>query len=106
MAKKRKREPSAEQKIRDAITDFVSDWIYNNCPSYTVDALLTHPDRAIEMGIEIAAKAERLTPAQLKPLRKAFNALIKQQAALDVVSEICRTAMAARKNGLLKRDVH
>lgn len=96
------------EPIRDrgTITDHVAEWMHHRCPSFSIDTLLCHPDLAMEMGIDVAETAGRISAAQGKRLRRALRSLFEQQATADVVHEICRTALSSRKRGDLRRDAH
>jgi hypothetical protein len=75
----------AVQKSNAAIADHVMDWMANNCPSWTVDSLLTHPIRAAEMAGDVCRKLHRRpTPENLH--------------------EVCRVGLNARKRGDIRRD--
>ncbi len=75
--------PSRE--VRDKIADFVMDWMADNAPSLSIDALLTWPDKSQRMAQWVCRRLGR--PAT------ALNVHI-----------VCRAALNARKHGGMKRD--
>lgn len=90
-------------KDRASTTDMIADWIYNNCPSWTVDTLLTRPIDAMRMSLEVAANSGRLTPGAARLIAKHVKELAKLEAEMDVLDEVCRTALASRKRGEFRR---
>lgn len=78
--------PTANEiKDRKSVADHVSTWMHNHCPGWSIDTLLTWPDKAAAMGKCVCKKLRR------KPTPEA-------------VHEVCRAALSSRKRGDLKRD--
>ncbi len=87
----------------DPTIDAIADWIFNNAPTWGVDALLCHPEEAMEMAIDVATAGDRLTAAEAKRLRKILNEMAALPEAMAVVSEVLAEAMGARKRGLIRK---
>jgi hypothetical protein len=75
----------AEIKDRRTVADHVTDWMHNNCPSWSIDTLLTWPDQATAMGKWVCRRMHK------KPTAQAIH-------------EVCRAALSSRKRGDLGRD--
>lgn len=82
---------SQRPESRDKTADFVADWMHANCPSWSIDELLTHPYEAIRMAREV-----------LRKLRRELNGDNEDSE----IHRICKAALNARKRGDLKRDPH
>lgn len=95
----------AAKTIKDSasITDHVADWVYNNCPSLSVDSLLCRPIDAMQMALDVAALSGKLTAAQAKQIAKHVAALQAMEVEMDVLDEICRTALNSRKRGEFRK---
>ena len=76
-----------EIKDRKSVADHVATWMHSNCPSWSIDTLLTHPDMAAAMGKWVCRKLHR-------------------PATAASIHEVCRAALSSRKRGDLKRDAH
>ena len=88
---------------RDLLTDHVATWMAFNCPSFSIDRILSDPVLALRMGIEIANDAGLLDDrAAAAAARRAGAFSLSAQKA---VHEVCRAALSARKRGDLRRDV-
>jgi hypothetical protein len=75
----------AEIKDRRTVADHVADWMHANCPSWSIDTLLTWPDRATAMGRWVCRRlGRRATPQN--------------------IHQVCRAALSSRKRGDLGRD--
>ena len=59
-------EPAKRDVIKDrkTLTDRVATWMYDNCPSWTIDTLLTHPDMAAAMAKWVLRKMGRRVTAE------------------------------------------
>jgi hypothetical protein len=80
--------PKADSiKDRGTIKDLVMDWMHDNARSYSIDTLLTWPDMAKRMGVDICRK-------------------LRRKATAEAVHEVCRAALQSRKRGDLKLDRH
>jgi hypothetical protein len=76
---------SQEPGARDKTADHVADWMHANCPSWSIDELLTHPDWALMMARDVLRKLGR-------------------KASDEEVHKVCKAALNARKRGDLRRD--
>jgi len=98
-----------EIKDREAITDHICTVMHDQYRDTSIDVLLTHPVDAIEMAIEVGARAGRINKAAAKEWRRKLKDLRLSDVpsatgTIDTVNEILRAAIAARKRGDLKRD--
>lgn len=95
----------AGQSIKDrgVITDHIADWVYRNCPSWTVDTLLCRPIDAMQMSLDVAFMVGRIKPAAAKKIASAIKQMKSLETEMDVLDEICRTALASRKRGEFRR---
>jgi hypothetical protein len=77
--------PTTTIKDRATLKDHIHDWMIQNCPSYSVDTLLSWPDQAAEMGRAVCRKMQR-------------------KATAENIHEVCRAALQSRKCGELRLD--
>lgn len=85
-------------------TNMIAEWMHNNCPAWSIDTLLSHPDHAIIMGLDVAERRGSITAKAAQILRRRLRELSGAHE-ITQVHEICRAALADRKQGDLKRDV-
>lgn len=72
-------------KDRERMTDQIAEVMHQQCPSWTIDTLLTWPD-----------KAQAMARAVLKRLGR--------RATSETIHEVLRCALSSRKRGDLRRD--
>lgn len=96
--------PAAKQiHDRGGLTDHIADYVYRCCPSWSIDTLLSRPSDALQMGVSVALAAGRLKDRDAVPLLKLIAAIQEKHApALEIVDEVCRTALSSRKRGEFK----
>jgi hypothetical protein len=93
-------------KDRKSVTDHVADVMHARWKAWSIDTLLCHPIEAIEMALDVAVRAGRISDRQARSIFKTIAALNEHGDAVDTINEICRTALSSRKRGDLKRDRH
>lgn len=72
---------------RQRTTDVIAEVMHEQCPSWSIDTLLTHPHDAIRVAREACRRLQR-------------------KATREAIHDICRCALSSRKRGDLRRDVH
>lgn len=90
---------------RAAITDHISDVMHTVYLSTSIDRLLTQPISAVRMALEVGKRSGRLKAAEVKRVGDALRGIERSDpAAINVINEILRAAIAARKRGDLQKD--
>ncbi len=90
---------------REAMTDAVCAAMHDRFRDDSIDSLLTRPVDALDMALDAAVRAGRMSNAARTRVVGGVRRLFKdEQGSEDLVAEICRAALSSRKRGDLKKD--
>jgi hypothetical protein len=91
---------------REQITDAVCAVMHQRYRDASIDQLLCQPIQAALMAIEVARRTEAITKKDAERLWDGLLGVIENgpKGIERTLNNICRTALASRKRGDLRKD--